>query len=70
MTAEQEAAWDAVHEALSARSRVGPVTYDPGRAFSMTARGPHPGRGKIPQTAIRTGEDETAAVRALLESYL
>ena len=53
-----EAAWDAVHEALPARWRVGPVTFHPGvlgpdgcmGAFSVTARGPHPGRGKVPVT--------------------
>ncbi len=31
----------------------------------MTARGPHPGRGKAPQTVTGTGEDETAALRDL-----
>ena len=31
----------------------------------MTARGPHPGRGKMPQTVTGTGEDEVAALRAL-----
>ena len=67
---DSEAAWDAVHEALPARWRVGPVTYDPGvvrpdgmmGAFSVTARGPQPGRGKAPQTVSGTGEDETAAL--------
>jgi len=62
-----------VHEALPARWRVGPVTYDPGvvrpdglmGAFSVTARGPHPGRGKAPQTVSGTGEDEIAALREL-----
>lgn len=59
-------AWDAVHEALPARWAVGPVTFDPGRAaFSVTSRGPHPGRGKVPQTVTGSGEDETAALRAL-----
>jgi hypothetical protein len=46
---------------------VGPVSLaDPtlGR-YSVTARGPHPGRGKIPQSVSGTGEDETAAVRDL-----
>ena len=55
----REAAWDAVHEALRAFWRVGPVIYDPGvvrpdglmGAFSVTARGPHPGRGKMPVPA-------------------
>ena len=64
--AEREAAWFAVHEALPAGWRVGPVTYDPGRhAHSVTARGPHPGRGKMPQTVSGTGEDETGALRDL-----
>lgn len=58
-----EAAWDAVHEALPARWRVGPITFDPGRpAFSVTAIGPHPGRGKIPQSVSGIGEDESAAL--------
>lgn len=35
------------------------------RRWSVTARGPHPGRGKIPQTVTGTGEDETAALRDL-----
>jgi hypothetical protein len=30
----------------------------------VTARGPHPGRGKTPRTVSGTGEDETAALRA------
>jgi hypothetical protein len=70
---ESAAAWDAVHEALPARWAVGPVTYDPGvvrpdglmGAFSVTARGPHHGRGKAPVTVSGTGEDEAAALRDL-----
>jgi hypothetical protein len=62
----RDEAWDAVHEALPPRWRVGPVTMNPGvRAFSVTARGPHPGRGKTPVTVSRTGEDEAAALRDL-----
>lgn len=62
----REAAWYAVHEALPARWHVGPVTYDPGRhAYSVTARGPHPGRGKVPQAVTGTGEDEIAALHDL-----
>jgi hypothetical protein len=34
-------------------------------AWSVTARGPHPGRGKPPQTVTGTGEDETATLRDL-----
>jgi len=70
MSDEREAAWDAVHETLPALWRVGPVTYDPGvlrsdghvGAFSVTARGPHPGRGKVPVTVSGIGVDETAAL--------
>lgn len=59
-------AWDAVHEALPARWRVGPPTFDPGRqAWSVTAIGPHPGRGKIPQSVSGIGEDESAALQDL-----
>jgi hypothetical protein len=40
------------------------ATYDPGvHAFSVTARGPHPGRGKAPVTVSGTGQ--TAALRDL-----
>jgi hypothetical protein len=66
VTYDREVAWEAVHEALPARWHIGPVTFDPGRhAFSVTARGPHPGRGKTPVTVTATGEDETAALRDL-----
>jgi len=42
------------------------MRFDPGvPAFSVTARGPHPGRGKAPATVSGTGEDETAALRDL-----
>jgi hypothetical protein len=62
---DREAAWDAVWEALPARWTVGPLTFDPGRpGWSVTARGPHPGRGKAPQTVSGTGA-ETAALRDL-----
>lgn len=69
----REAAWDAVHEALPARWCVGMPSFDPGvvrpdryrGAWSVTARGPHPGRGKTPQTLTGTGADEVAALRDL-----
>ena len=62
----REAAWWAVYEALPARWHVGPVTYDSGRhAWSVTAHGPLPGRGKVPKVATGTGEDEVAALRDL-----
>ena len=45
---------------------VGPTSYDPGTGrWSFTARGPHPGRGKMPETIIGTGEDELAAMTDL-----
>jgi hypothetical protein len=66
MAADLPTAWSAVHEALPARWRVGPVTFDPGRqAWSVTARGPHPGRGKAPVTVSGTGDNEIAALRDL-----
>src|SRR5207247_854921 len=48
-------------------------TFDPGvvrtdgylGAFSVTARGPHPGRGKAPVTVSGAGENDTAALRDL-----
>jgi len=56
--------------ALPAGWRVGPPTYDPGvvradgqlGAFSVTARGPHPGRGTLPETVTGTGDDELGAL--------
>jgi hypothetical protein len=48
---------------LPDRWRVGPTSFDPGtRRWSVTARGPHPGRGKYPETIAGTGEDELAAM--------
>lgn len=59
----REAAWFAVHDALPAYWHVGPVTFDPGRGhFSVTARAPHPGRGKIPTTVSGAGDTEIAAL--------
>jgi hypothetical protein len=56
---------------LPDRWHVGPASYDPGaRRWSITARGPHPGRGKAPETLTGTGEDELAAyadLRILLD---
>lgn len=61
-----ETAWDAVREALPARWQLGPPTYDPDRQlWQVTARGPHPGRGKYPEIVAGGGEDETAALRDL-----
>ncbi len=59
----REAAWFAVHDALPAHWRVGPVTFDPARGlFCVTGRAPHPGRGKIPVTVSGAGHTETAAL--------
>lgn len=63
LTDQREAAWFAIHAALPAYWHVGPVTFDPGLgAFSVTARAPHPGRGKIPVTVSGAGETENAAL--------
>jgi hypothetical protein len=63
---DREEAWDAVHEALPARWAVGlPSQHPSSMTWSITARGPHPGRGKHPQTVTGSGEDETAALRDL-----
>jgi hypothetical protein len=70
-----EAAWGAVHESLPARWCVGHPSYDPGvvrsdgyrGAWSVTARGPHPGRGKAPQTVTGTGVDEIEALQDLVD---
>jgi len=59
----REAAWFAVHDALPAYWQVGPVTFDPGRGmFMVTARAPHPGRGKSPVTVSGAGDTEIAAL--------
>jgi hypothetical protein len=48
---------------LPDRWALGPTSYDPGIGrWSYTARGPHPGRGKHPETITGTGEDELAAM--------
>ena len=45
---------------------VGPTSYDPGTGrWTYTARGPHPGRGKHPETITGTGEEELAAMTDL-----
>lgn len=63
---EREGAWGRLHEAIPARWSVGRASYDPGaRAWSITAVGPHPGRGKIPRSVTGRGADELAAVRDL-----
>lgn len=45
---------------------VGQAGYDPGRGrWSITALGPHPDRGKAPETVSAQGEDEVAAMTYL-----
>ena len=52
-----------VLELLPERWAVGPTSYDPGTGrWTWTARGPHPGRDKHPETITGTGEDELAAM--------
>lgn len=58
----REAAWFAVHDALPAYWQVGPITFDPGHGqFRVTARGPHPGRGKQAVTVSGAGDTEVRA---------
>jgi hypothetical protein len=46
--------------------RVGQASYDPGiRRWLVTARGPHPGRGKAPETITGAGDDELGAMADL-----
>ena len=64
--AKRERAALDVLELLPDRWHVGPTSYDPGiRRWTYTARGPHPGRGKAPETITGTGEDELAAMTDL-----
>lgn len=62
--AKRERAALDVLERLPDRWALGPTSYDdPGtRRWRYTARGPHPGRGKYPETVAGTGEDELAAM--------
>lgn len=63
---DRDAAWDALHEALPARWIVGlPSRHPSTGVWSITAIGPHPGRGKIPQTVTGAEDDEIAALRDL-----
>jgi hypothetical protein len=66
MSNAREAAWDAAHEALPARWRLGPPTFDPATSrWRVAAVGPHPGRGKVPPSVTGSGDDEAAALRDL-----
>jgi hypothetical protein len=47
--------------------RLAPAGHDPGICrWLITARGPHSGRGKAPETLTGIGEDELAAMADLL----
>lgn len=64
MTDATEAAWDAVHEALPARWRVGlPSRHPSTGVWTVTAiDGRTTGRGKVPRSVTGTGETEEAAL--------
>src|SRR3954468_22233738 len=63
---DREEAWDAVHEALPAGWRVGPVTYSPAiPGYSVSAVSGGYSRTKRPQTVQGTGDTEAAALRSL-----
>jgi hypothetical protein len=63
---EREEAWGRLHEALPARWTVGRGSYDPGEhRWSISAVGPHPGRGKLPVYCTGFGADQLEAVRDL-----
>ncbi len=63
---EREAVWGRLREALPARWTVGLGSYNLGeRRWSVSAVGPHPGRGKLPVYVTGFGQDELEAVRDL-----
>src|SRR4051794_29599115 len=62
---DREAACDAVHEALPAGWTVGPPTYDPGVPGWSATAAQSPTGPASPADGQRTGDSETAALRAL-----
>lgn len=62
-----EDAWDSVHEALPARWLVGRASVGDAlrQRWTVSARGPHPGRGRAPQTVTGEGNSEVEALRDL-----
>jgi hypothetical protein len=63
---EREEVWGRLHEALPARWTVGLGSFNPGEhRWSVSAVGPHPGRGKLPIYVTGFGQDELEAVRDL-----
>jgi hypothetical protein len=58
----ERAALDVLNR-LPDRWALGPTSYDSGTGrWTYSARGPHPGRGKYPETITGTGVDELAAM--------
>ena len=59
-------AWDALYDSLPGRWHIGKPSYDAGlAAWSVSAWGPRPGRGRAQRTVTGTGETEVAALRDL-----
>ena len=59
-------AWDALYDSLPGRWHIGKPTYAPARAaWSVTAWGPQPGRGRAQQTVTGTGDTAVSALRDL-----
>jgi hypothetical protein len=66
MDEEQEAIWEHLHDALPPRWTIRQGFYDPcRRGWFISAVGPEPIRGRVPQRVTGFGEDEFAAVRDL-----
>ena len=64
--AKRERAALVVLALLPDRWALGPTSYDSGTGrWSYTARGPHRGPGKAPETITGTGEDELDAMADL-----
>jgi hypothetical protein len=64
--AKRERAALVVVALLPDRWALGPTSYDPASGrWTYTARGPHSGGGKAPETVTGTGEDELAAMADL-----
>ena len=59
-------AWDALYDSLPGRWHIGKPFYAPARsAWLVTAWGPLPGRNKVQQAVIGTGDTAVAALRDL-----
>jgi hypothetical protein len=59
-------AWDVLYDSLPARWHIGKPSYDPGlAAWTVTAWGRQPDRGKPRQAVTGMGDTEVAALRDL-----